>query len=146
MVSALLAHAVGDRTTAYQDIAAALALGVPAGYRRMFLDEAPEMQTLLAAYAADEGQSAAAGLARTLLAEGNPTLVSPAMPFGVEKLSDRELEVVRLLATDLTGPEIAGRLFVSINTLRTHTKHIFTKLDVKTRRAAVTRASDLNLR
>ena len=60
-------------------------------------------------------------------------------------MSDRELEVLRLLATDLTGPEIAQRLFVSVNTLRTHTKHIFTKLEVNTRRAAVRRASDLGL-
>jgi len=41
---------------------------------------------------------------------------------GQERLSDRELEVLRLLATPLSGPEIARRLFVSINTLRTHTK------------------------
>ena len=60
-------------------------------------------------------------------------------------LSDRELEVPRLLATDLTGPEVARRLFVSVNTLRTHTKHIFTKLDVNTRRAAVRRAVERNL-
>ena len=145
MVSALLAHAVGDRTTAHRDISAALTAGVPAGYRRLFLDEGPAMQALLSAYTSDEGQSAAAGLARTLLAEGNARLVSPLMPFGIETLSDRELEVVRLLATDLTGPEIASRLFVSINTLRTHTKHIFTKLDVNTRRAAVRRAAERGL-
>ena len=60
-------------------------------------------------------------------------------------LSERELEVLRLLATDLTGPEIARHLFVSVNTLRTHTRHIFTKLDVNTRPAAVRRASDLGL-
>jgi LuxR family maltose regulon positive regulatory protein len=53
--------------------------------------------------------------------------------------------VLRLLATELSGPEIARRLFVSVNTLRTHTKHIFTKLDVTTRRAAVHRATDLGL-
>jgi two-component system, NarL family, response regulator NreC len=60
-------------------------------------------------------------------------------------LSEREVEVLRLLATELSGPEIAGQLFVSLNTLRTHTKHIFTKLDVNTRRAAVRRAGDLGL-
>ena len=60
-------------------------------------------------------------------------------------LSDRELEVLRLLATDLTGPEIARHLFVSVNTLRTHTKHIFTKLEVNTRPAAVRRANHLGL-
>ena len=60
-------------------------------------------------------------------------------------LSDRELEVLRLLATPLSGPEIARRLFVSINTLRTHTKRIFTKLDVTTRAAAVRRAHERGL-
>ena len=62
-----------------------------------------------------------------------------------EGLSERELEVLRLLATELSGPEIARQLFVSVNTLRTHTKHIFSKLDVNTRRAAVRRASELGL-
>jgi LuxR family maltose regulon positive regulatory protein len=62
-----------------------------------------------------------------------------------QTLSERELDVLRLLGTDLTGPEIARRLYVSVNTLRTHTKHIFTKLDVNTRRAAVRRAGELGL-
>ena len=68
-----------------------------------------------------------------------------AAPSDDEGLSDRELEVLRLLATELTGPEIARHLFVSVNTLRTHTKHIFTKLDVNTRQAAVRRATELGL-
>ena len=53
--------------------------------------------------------------------------------------------MLRLLATELSGPEIARQLFVSVNTLRTHTKHVFTKLDVNTRRAAVRRATDRGL-
>jgi LuxR family transcriptional regulator, maltose regulon positive regulatory protein len=64
---------------------------------------------------------------------------------GQGTLSDRELEVLRLLATPLSGPQIARQLFVSINTLRTHTKRIFVKLDVNTRAAAVSRAADLGL-
>jgi LuxR family maltose regulon positive regulatory protein len=66
-------------------------------------------------------------------------------PAGEDVLSEREREVLRLLATELTGPEIAARLFVSVNTLRTHTKHVFTKLDVNTRRAAVRRGTELGL-
>jgi LuxR family maltose regulon positive regulatory protein len=62
-----------------------------------------------------------------------------------EELSERERDVLRLLATELSGPEIARQLFVSVNTLRTHTKHIFTKLGVNTRRAAVRRATELDL-
>jgi LuxR family maltose regulon positive regulatory protein len=70
---------------------------------------------------------------------------APAERASEDELSERELQVLRLLATELTGPEIAGHLFVSVNTLRTHTKHIFSKLDVNTRRAAVARAADLGL-
>jgi LuxR family maltose regulon positive regulatory protein len=55
-------------------------------------------------------------------------------------LSPRELDVLRLLASDLTGPEIARELFITVNTLRTHTKRIFTKLDATTRAVAVHRA------
>jgi ATP/maltotriose-dependent transcriptional regulator MalT len=54
-----------------------------------------------------------------------------------EPLSEHELEVLRLLATDLDGPEIASQLMVSLNTMRTHTKSIYTKLGVNSRRAAV---------
>jgi LuxR family maltose regulon positive regulatory protein len=74
-----------------------------------------------------------------------PSQAAAEVAAGGEGLSDRELEVLRLLASDLTGPEIAQHLFVSVNTLRSHTRHIFTKLDVNTRRAAVRRATDLGL-
>ena len=53
--------------------------------------------------------------------------------------------MLRLLATELTGPEIAGQLFVSVNTLRTHTKHIFSKLNVGSRTQAVAQAQKLKL-
>ena len=53
--------------------------------------------------------------------------------------------MLRLLASELSGPEIARLLFVSHNTLRTHTRHIFTKLDATTRRAAVARARERGL-
>ncbi|MDQ3937627.1 MAG: LuxR C-terminal-related transcriptional regulator, partial [Chloroflexota bacterium] len=63
----------------------------------------------------------------------------------IEPLSERELEVLRLLASDLDGPAIARELVVSLNTLRTHTKNIFAKLGVNSRRAAVRRAAELQL-
>ena len=62
-----------------------------------------------------------------------------------ESLSERELQVLRLLDSELTGPEIARELFLSHNTVRTHTQHIFTKLDVTNRRAAVLRARERGL-
>ncbi len=60
-------------------------------------------------------------------------------------LSERELQVLRLLDSDLSGPQIATALFVSHNTVRTHTQHIFTKLDVTNRRAAVRAARERGL-
>ncbi len=75
-------------------------------------------------------------------------LAAPQAPRGhdmPEPLSERETEVLRLLGTDLSGPQIADHLVVSLNTLRTHTKHIYAKLDVTSRRAAVRRATELGL-
>ena len=63
----------------------------------------------------------------------------------MEPLSEREHDVLRLLGTDLSGPEIARELMVSLNTLRTHTKNIYDKLGVNNRRAAVHRAAELRL-
>jgi LuxR family maltose regulon positive regulatory protein len=60
-------------------------------------------------------------------------------------LSERELDVLRLLQGDLDGPDIARELSVSLNTLRTHTKNIYAKLGVTSRRAAVRRATELEL-
>ncbi len=63
----------------------------------------------------------------------------------IEPLSEREMEVLRLLRSELSGPDIAQQLVVSLNTLRTHTKNIFSKLGVNNRRAAVRRAEELDL-
>jgi LuxR family maltose regulon positive regulatory protein len=60
-------------------------------------------------------------------------------------MSERELEVLRLLGTAMSGPEIAGELVVSLNTFHTHTKNIYSKLGVNNRRAAVHRAEELDL-
>ena len=152
LVRALAMQARGDVDQALDDLGRALSQGVPAGYRRLFLDEGAPMDELLSAAASrtDESASALAVEVLRTAEHGAPAEPSSARRLADEDrpdngLSDREIEVLRLLATDLTGPEIAKQLFVSVNTLRTHTKHIFTKLDVNTRRAAVRRASELGL-
>ena len=71
--------------------------------------------------------------------------VRPTKNLLVDPLSERELEVLRLLRSELSGPEIAQHLIISLNTLRTHTKNIFNKLGVNNRRAAVRRAEELDL-
>jgi LuxR family maltose regulon positive regulatory protein len=63
----------------------------------------------------------------------------------IEPLSDREREVLRLLRTYLSGPDIARELMVSLNTLRTHIKNIYGKLGVSSRQDAVRRAEELDL-
>jgi NarL family two-component system response regulator LiaR len=60
-------------------------------------------------------------------------------------LSARELEVLALMAEGLSNQEIAGRLFVSLNTVKTHTSNLFEKLDVKRRTQAVSKAKELNI-
>jgi LuxR family maltose regulon positive regulatory protein len=81
-------------------------------------------------------------LVRSFDASPAPRATADAM---IEPLSDRELDVLRLLATELGGPDIARELVLSLNTVRTHTKNIYTKLGVNNRRAAVRRATELDL-
>jgi LuxR family maltose regulon positive regulatory protein len=145
VVRALAHHANGDAAAAAADLAAALTGGAPAGYRRLFLDEGAPMTDLLGQVARAAAPDVRTHAEHLLLAARMPSAPAAARRASEEGLSERELDVLRLLATDLSGPEIARRLFVSVNTLRTHTKHIFTKLDVNTRRSAVRRAAELGL-
>ncbi len=69
----------------------------------------------------------------------------PAKQPLIDPLSERELDVLRLLGTELDGPEIARELMVALNTVRTHTKNIYGKLGVNNRRAAVRRGEELQL-
>jgi DNA-binding CsgD family transcriptional regulator len=83
---------------------------------------------------------------RRLLAAVNKTAdAAPVQPGLIEPLSDRELDVLRLLGTDLNGPDIARELTVSLSTVRTHTNRIYAKLGVNNRRAAVRQAQQLDL-
>jgi LuxR family maltose regulon positive regulatory protein len=82
---------------------------------------------------------------RLLAATGGTPVSLPRQQGVVDPLSARELDVLRLLGTHLDGPEIARQLFVSLNTLRTHTKSIYAKLGVNSRSAAVRRGQELDL-
>ncbi len=95
--------------------------------------------------AAAKGDIAPAYARRLLTAFGTIERSARAMAAAIEPLSERERDVLRLLGTDLSGPDMARTLMVSLNTLRTHTKNIYDKLGVNNRRAAVQRAAELNL-
>ncbi|HMM94997.1 LuxR C-terminal-related transcriptional regulator [Phycicoccus sp.] len=144
LVRALAAEAEGDVARARRDLEEALVLAAPHGFRRLFLDEGDRCLALLEDLAR-EGTPTVSDLARLVLGAATSAGAAAAERSRDGLLSERELEVVRLLASELSGPEIARSLFVSVNTLRSHTKHIFTKLDVTTRRAAVRRAGELGL-
>jgi LuxR family maltose regulon positive regulatory protein len=93
-----------------------------------------------------EQKGIAPGYVRRLLAAVNKTEgKAPVKQGWIEPLSARELDVLRLLGTDLDGPGIARELIVSLSTVRTHTQNIYAKLGVNNRRAAVRQAEELNL-
>jgi LuxR family maltose regulon positive regulatory protein len=121
----------------------ALSHGVPVGYRRLFLDEGAPMAELIRM--AQQQRPDCVEHVQQLQHPAPEVPGTSPRQAAWEDLSERELEVLRLLATTLTGPDIARQLYMSVNTFRTHTKHIFTKLGVNTRAAAVRRARDLGM-
>ncbi|HEY0602831.1 MAG TPA: LuxR C-terminal-related transcriptional regulator [Herpetosiphonaceae bacterium] len=143
VLQALAHHMQGNIAAALMPLSRALTLAEPEGYVRIFVDEGPRMEVLLE-HAAKQG-IVPSYVDQLLSAFGKPEVRSPANRVLIEPLSERELEVLRLLGTDLSGPEIARELMVSLNTLRTHTKNIYDKLGVNSRRAAVHRATELKL-
>lgn len=137
-------QAEGAVPAALAALRGAVTLAEPESYVRVFADEGPPMATLLKALARQDPGS---GYLRRLVAAtgGAAQPTSGANSGLLEPLSERELDVLRLLATDLDGPDIARQLYVTLNTLRTHTRNIFRKLQVNNRRAAVRQAAELDL-
>jgi LuxR family maltose regulon positive regulatory protein len=140
----------GDPTGALATLERAVTLAEPEGHARVFLDEGKPMTALLGALA---GRRPEWGYLRDLVGAKRPDPSTPAPPPRiagsaqplVDPLSERELVVLRLLGTELDGPSIARELVVSLNTVRTHTKHVYAKLGVNNRRSAVRRAHQLGL-
>jgi len=138
----------------------ALSLAELEGFVRAFVDRGAPMATLLRQVLEaqqNEGRDASRGASpdyvRRLLdafGKGEETrpeeaLPPPATSTLVEPLSRREVEVLRLLATDLTSIEMAQELVISVNTVRSHIKSIYAKLDAHSRYEAIMRATELNL-
>ena len=151
VLQALAHHAHGDLPQALAMLGRSLVEPPePESQVRLYLDEGAPMLFLLAQVAQITGPdhlengAAVQERARQLLARTKASGEGLEQSL-VDPLSHRELQVLRLLDSERTGPEIARELYVTVNTLRTHTKRIFTKLDVTTRAAAVRRARERGL-
>jgi LuxR family maltose regulon positive regulatory protein len=149
-LQAMVAQAQGDTNLAREAIEKALVLAEPEGFFQLFVDEGPPMARLL--YEALNRGVAPAFVRRLLAAfpaaETEPARPSLPEPDGqelIEPLSEREIEVLQLVAEGLTNKEIASRLFLSLNTIKGHTRNIYGKLDVHSRTQAVARAQSLGL-
>ena len=148
-----LAHQLQeDMPAALSSLERALKLAEPEGYIRIFVDEGAAMEKLLRK--AVTSKSTPDYVAKLLSAfeaerkgfgEEMPIPAAPVSGSLVEALSQRELEILRLFKTELSGPEIAQELVIALSTVRTHTKSIYSKLNVNSRRGAVKRAMELGL-
>jgi LuxR family maltose regulon positive regulatory protein len=157
MLQALAHHAQDDLPRALAPLERALTLAEPEGYIQIFVDEGEPLRLLildfrlsLEKHTRGESRKLAGYADKLLAAFSRPAAPSHAtvsiQPSAlIEPLSEREREVLRLLGTELSGPEIARELSVSLNTVRTHTKNIYSKLGANNRRAAIRRAEELDL-
>ncbi len=150
LVLLALAHQVQDDTSsAHISLERALTLAEPEGYVRVFVDEGMPMAHLLSAAAAQgiipdyTGKLLAVFDTEQQEREGK-NYRPPAQPL-IEPLSQRELEVLQLIAQGLSNREISERLFLALNTVKGHNRKIFGKLEVQRRTEAVARARELDL-
>lgn len=141
-LSAVVDDLEGDAAASEGRMSAAVELAEAANLRRVFLDLGPDVPRLLRAHA-----------------HGSPTTFVRAIlerererPAGrvhvtalVDQLTDREMAVLQYLPTHLSYAEIAAQLYVSVNTIKTHMKHIYRKLDAEGRSGAISRAESLGL-
>ncbi|MBL8096298.1 MAG: hypothetical protein JNL73_19125, partial [Anaerolineales bacterium] len=140
VLQALAFEAHGQAEQARSTLEHALVQAEPEGAVRLFVDEGPPMAALLRA-AAQRGITPT--FVRRLLGAFEITRDGSTLDQAIpDPLSEREREVLRLLRTELSGPEIARRLMVSLNTFQTHTRNIYGKLGVNSRQAAVRRAQE----
>jgi LuxR family transcriptional regulator, maltose regulon positive regulatory protein len=153
-LQALTLQAKGEKERAVSTLTHALALGEPEGYVRSFVDEGPKMAVLISEvlevqqrgqlYPPNRVSAHYLRKLRAALEQEAPDLASPSAKLP-EPLSERELEVLTLVAAGKTNREIAGELFVAKSTVKTHIKNIYRKLDTHNRTQALARARDLNL-
>ena len=140
----------GDVDQALEHLYKAIAIAEPEGYIRIFVDEGPPMARLL--YEALSSGIATDYIQRLLkeFPVEKPEKAVASQPHGpdselIEPLSERELEVLQLIAKGLSNQDISSRLYLSLNTIKTHTRNIYGKLGVNNRTQASARARALGI-
>jgi LuxR family transcriptional regulator, maltose regulon positive regulatory protein len=150
LTQALVYQAQGSTSRALAPLERALTLAYPEGFTRIFVDEGDLMQSLLLDYRVS-GEKQARGKDHELIAYVDKLLSAFAQPKDmlqsglVEPLSQRELEVLRLVALGLSNREISERLFIALSSVKGHNQMIFSKLQAQSRTEAVARARELRL-
>jgi LuxR family transcriptional regulator, maltose regulon positive regulatory protein len=154
ILQAVALHAHGENERAIQGLGDALALAEPGGFIRIFVDEGQSMalmlnetlnrgiapnyvQRLLTAFPSDDTEQASSRASSSQTRAPKSELD--------ETLSQRELEVLRLIAQGLSNREISERLYLALNTVKGHNQKIYSKLQVQSRTEAVARARELDL-
>jgi LuxR family transcriptional regulator, maltose regulon positive regulatory protein len=147
LLQSLALHAHHEEDRAEQLLRDLLTLAEPGGFIRLFIDEGPPMAQLLARLR-DMSGAPHAYLQRLLAAFDAPTDMHPSTPRShalIEPLSQRELEVLQLIAQGLSNQEISERLFLALSTVKGHNQRIFDKLQAQRRTEAIARARELGL-
>ncbi|UCH58438.1 MAG: hypothetical protein JSV61_09465, partial [Anaerolineales bacterium] len=145
IMQALTFHAKGDAAGALASLEQALTLAEPEGYVRIFAAEGKPMVEMLSTLN-HKNLNLYAKRILALLEAPHSGLSSAIIPQPLfEPLSERELEVLRLVAQGLSNQEITQKLFVALSTVKGHNLRIFDKLQVKSRTEAVARARELGL-
>jgi LuxR family maltose regulon positive regulatory protein len=143
VLEALEFQAHGETAKALAIFERALGLAEPENYMRLFLDEGLPMATLLRVAIAQKIHPEYA--ARLLRAFDKQELVGDGQVALGEPLTEREMQVLRLLAAGMSNSEIAAHLVITLTTVKAHARNIFRKLQVENRTQAASRARELNL-
>jgi LuxR family maltose regulon positive regulatory protein len=149
VLQAIACHAQGDLPAALLPLQHALEFAESEGYVRMFLDEGKNMMQLLREASANKIMPDYSDkLLAAFRAEQQGSIdkpdKAPVQPL-IEPLSQRELEVLRLISQGLSNQEICERLFLALDTVKGHNRRIFDKLQVQRRTEAIARARELGL-
>jgi LuxR family maltose regulon positive regulatory protein len=155
LTQALAYQAQSERRNALDALESALALAQPEGFLRTFVDEGEALHSLLLSYrSGNENQAhpalrdyadeilAAFAQPGEISSQARRTAQAPAL---IEPLTDRELEILRLIAKGKSNAEISQRLYLALSTVKGHNLRIFHKLQVQNRTEAVSRARELGL-